>query len=59
MGFTPSDVDRMSVFQYMSALDGYAQAHGAEGDKSLSSDETDDIWSWLNSKEPIIVSVKG
>ena len=53
MGFSPVEVDRMSVFQFMAALDGYAQAHSPEDDKSLSGDEADDVWAWMQEKGPI------
>lgn len=58
MGFSPAEVDRMSVFQFMAALDGYSRAHSPEEDKSLSGDEADDLWDWLQAKEPIIVSAR-
>lgn len=47
MGFSPSEVDRMSVFQYMAALDGYAAANDPEGDKRLSAGEKDELADWI------------
>lgn len=54
MGFSPLEVDRMSVFQFMSALDGFQKAHSPDEDKALSGDEADDIWDWLQAKQPIV-----
>lgn len=47
MGFSPVEVDRMSVFQYMAALDGFAEANDPEGDKRLSSTERDELADWI------------
>ena len=47
MGFTPQEVGRMSVWQYMAALDGYIAANSAEDDKSLSSKERDELADWM------------
>jgi hypothetical protein len=47
MGFTPQQVNEMSIWQFMSALDGYSKANSAEGDKSLSDSEKDELWEWL------------
>lgn len=30
MGFTPRDVDAMSLWEFSAALDGYSKANGAE-----------------------------
>lgn len=50
MGLSPTEVDRMSVWQYMAALDGFVAAHDPDADKALSADEADDLWNWLESK---------
>jgi hypothetical protein len=50
MGFSPAEVDRMSVWQFMAALDGYIEANSSDEDKSLSGQEADEIWEWLQSK---------
>lgn len=34
MGFTPAQVDQMSVWELMACLDGYNAAHGGETRKS-------------------------
>ena len=38
MGFTPQQVDAMSMWQFMAATNGYAKSNGAE-DKEKPSDE--------------------
>lgn len=50
MGFSPHDVGRMSLFQYMAAVDGFADANNPDGAGKISSAEEDDIWAWLQSK---------
>lgn len=52
MGFTPQQIDRMSVFQYLAALDGFVEAHGGDKANALSGDEADDLWQWLQAKGP-------
>jgi hypothetical protein len=49
MGFTPQQVNDMSMWQFMAAFDGYARANGAK-DK-MSNAEADDLWKWLQEKE--------
>jgi hypothetical protein len=49
MGFTPQQVDEMSAWQFMAALDGYIKANSPEKD-GLSSKETDELWEWLKDK---------
>jgi hypothetical protein len=51
MGFAPADVERMSLFQYMAAVDGFADANSPDGEGKLSTSEADELWSWLQSKE--------
>ena len=51
MGISPVEVGRMSLFQYMAAVEGYAAAHDPEGQNKLSGQEEDELWSWLKSKE--------
>jgi hypothetical protein len=50
MGFTPQDVNRMSVWQYMAAMEGYRQAHDPDAAKELSGSEADELWEWLRAK---------
>lgn len=50
MGFSPQEVNAMSVWQFMAAVDGYVKAHSQE-DGTLSEKEKDDVWEWLQSKD--------
>jgi hypothetical protein len=51
MGFSPQEVDRMSPWQFMAALEGFVSAHDPDGDKRLSDSEKDDLWQWLQGKD--------
>ncbi len=44
MGFTPQDVDAMSMWQFMAALDGYAKAHDPKAKGKLNDAERDELW---------------
>jgi len=46
MGFTPQQVNEMSMWQFMAAVDGYVEANTAD-DGSLTTQEIDDLWDWL------------
>lgn len=48
IGYTPRQVNEMSVWQYMAAVDGYAAAHDPDDAKGLSKDEIDDLWEFIN-----------
>lgn len=47
MGFTPQEVDAMSVWQFMATLDGYMRAHDPDGGKKLSKQEADALADWM------------
>ncbi len=46
MGFTPQQVNLMSMWQFMAAVDGYVEANTAD-DGSLTTKEIDELWDWL------------
>jgi hypothetical protein len=48
MGLSPQEVLGLSVFEYLAALDGFAAANDADGDKKLSESEKDELWEWLS-----------
>jgi hypothetical protein len=48
MGYTPQDINKMSVFEFMSASLGYEKAHG--NDNALSQEDADDLWEWMQKK---------
>lgn len=47
MGFTPQDVDRMSVWQFSAALNGFIRANSSKDDKKLSEAERSEISDWI------------
>lgn len=48
MGFSPQQVDQMSMWQFMATADGYAKANDPTGGKGLSPGEEDDLWSFIS-----------
>lgn len=49
IGYTPQQVNQMSMWQFMVAVEGYVKAHTSD-DGKLSADEVDDVWKWMQSK---------
>lgn len=41
MGFAPSDVSRMSLWEFSAAVDAYNRAHGGDTDAGLQADDLD------------------
>jgi len=50
MGFTPQEIDRMSIWQYAATIDGFNAAHDPDAGKALSEAERDDLWEWMQGK---------
>lgn len=51
MGFTPQQVDAMTVWQFFAAIDGYVKANGGGGKEgALSDTEKDEIWDWMQAR---------
>lgn len=48
MGFSPDQVDRMSLWQLNAAEAGWDEAHGTEMDTGLSENEFQEISEWLD-----------
>lgn len=49
MGFSPVEVDQMSMWQLLVTIEGWAEARAAtEG--GISPQEADDLWQWLQEK---------
>lgn len=46
MGFTPQEARAMSAWQYMAAVEGFAEANSPD-DGALSEKEKDELWDWL------------
>ncbi|MGB3445740.1 MAG: hypothetical protein WBA48_03480 [Xanthobacteraceae bacterium] len=47
MGFTPQEVDRMSVWQYAAAVEGFNRANAADGGNKLSDAEKAELSEWI------------
>lgn len=47
LGFTPQEVRRMSMWQFMAAVDGYVKANSTD-DGGLSQKEKDELWEWVS-----------
>ncbi|MBO9100001.1 MULTISPECIES: gene transfer agent family protein [unclassified Rhizobium] len=50
MGFSPQQINEMTVWQFMAAFDGYVKHHSDEGEK-LSEKDADELFEWLTSKD--------
>jgi len=48
MGFTPQQINDMSMWQYLAAVDGYVKANSSD-DGALSDKERDELWDWISS----------
>lgn len=46
MGFTPQQINEMSLWQFQSAFDGYVAANTAD-DGSLTAKEQDELWEYI------------
>ncbi|QKC99176.1 hypothetical protein [Mesorhizobium sp. NZP2298] len=46
IGFTPQQVNEMSPWQYLAAVDGYIKANSSD-DGELTAKEIDELWDWL------------
>lgn len=49
LGYTPQQVDAMSLFQWMSLVVD-AENESAQSDGHLTPAETDDLWDWMQTK---------
>lgn len=50
IGYTPTQINDMSIWQYMSAVEGYAKAHNPDSAKELSPSEEAELWAWMETK---------
>lgn len=50
IGFSPQQVNEMSMWQFMEAVDGYIKANDPDASKELSAAEADDLWAWMQTK---------
>ncbi|WP_162931517.1 hypothetical protein [Mesorhizobium sp. DCY119] len=49
MGFSPQQINEMSVWQFMAALEGFVKANSPD-DGKLGGKEADELWEWMQSK---------
>ncbi len=47
MGFTPQQVNDMSMWQWFAALNGYIAAHTSKGGDKLTEAEAEDLFAWI------------
>lgn len=47
MGFTPQQVDDMSMWQFFAALNGYIEANTPKQANKLTDAEADDLFDWI------------
>ena len=47
MGFSPTEVNQMSVWQFMAAVEGYVKANTPKDNGKLTGAEKDDLAGWL------------
>lgn len=47
IGFTPQQVNEMSVWQFFAALDGYIKANSGGDGAELTGEELEDLWDWI------------
>ncbi len=53
MGFSPAEVDRLSLWQLSAAWNGYVAAHSnQQGGAKLSATEVDELFAWIDSGPP-------
>ena len=51
MGFSPQQVNQMSMWQYFAALNGFITANTPKDAKKLSGQEADELFAWLEAGE--------
>jgi hypothetical protein len=48
----------MSIYQIMAAADGWIEAHEVKDDRKLSETEADEIWAWMQTKDPVPLTAR-
>ena len=51
MGFTPQQVDEMSMWQFQSAAEGFTRANDPNAAKELTAAETEDLWKFVQASK--------
>jgi hypothetical protein len=50
MGYTPREIDDMSIWQFAAAVVGFAKQHEEAG---MTDKEADNLWDWLQTKDDV------
>jgi hypothetical protein len=59
MGIAPSEVKRMSVWEFIAVTDRWIEAHEpADGSQPLREADADEIWDWMQTKPPVPLTLK-
>lgn len=51
IGFTPREVDQMSMWEFMAAVEGWIKANTS--DEGQSAQEKDELWEWLQQRPAV------
>lgn len=51
MGFSPQQINLMSIWEFNALVDGWMKANDSSGVTTLSESEKDEIWEWMQGKE--------
>lgn len=52
MGFSPQQINQMSIWEFNALVDGWMKANDSSGGgTTLSESEKDDIWEWMQGKD--------
>lgn len=51
MGFTPQQVNAMSLWQWFAALNGYIEANSSKGGAKISDSEAEELFAWIDGGE--------
>ena len=57
MGFTASQVEAMSIWQFNAQMTGWARQF--EGSSGMSETEKDELWEWLKAKDDVPLRLNG
>jgi hypothetical protein len=56
MGMSIEDVKKTTVWELAAITDRWIEAHDTGDDRKLSPAEADEIWDWMQQKDPVPVS---
>jgi hypothetical protein len=56
MGIAPSEAKKLTVWELAAVTDRWIEAHDIGDDRKLSPAEADEIWNWMQQKDPVPVS---